>query len=288
MSSRAAVCPHCGWDIASFPEIPMTSTSSSQSPNIFPGFAQSLGLMGIVIGFQVALGVPVVALKALGYLGAIPYVFFVGQLAAAAGVLAIGASWGKRSYRQFLPFHAVPGRAWMPFLKAQFGITLVLHCVGTSMEHLLPAPAWLNEGMTTMGPIAVVVGAALTEEFLFRGLILGGMVERYSKPKALLGSAFLFAAIHLNPWQFLPSFIAGLWLGWVRTETRSLWLPILGHAVHNGICVLAMRGSIPFMKGSGMPPLWMWTVGGVLIASGVLGMRQIRQVVRPTTPELAA
>jgi membrane protease YdiL (CAAX protease family) len=40
--------------------------------------------------------------------------------------------------------------------------------------------------------------------------------------------------IHLNPWQAIGAFTAGLFLGWIYWKTRSLTACIFIHAVNNG------------------------------------------------------
>jgi membrane protease YdiL (CAAX protease family) len=45
----------------------------------------------------------------------------------------------------------------------------------------------------------LVIMAPLTEETLCRGLILNGFLKNYSRRKAMIVSALLFALLHLNP-----------------------------------------------------------------------------------------
>jgi membrane protease YdiL (CAAX protease family) len=79
----------------------------------------------------------------------------------------------------------------------------------------------------------MVVVAPVAEEFLFRGLILHGFLRNYSRRKAVLSAALLFALFHLNPWQLPGTFIMGLVLGWWLSETGSLLPCLLGHVLAN-------------------------------------------------------
>ncbi|MSU51496.1 MAG: glutamate-5-semialdehyde dehydrogenase [Opitutus sp.] len=94
-----------------------------------------------------------------------------------------------------------------------------------SLERLVEA-AWL-------GPILAVVIAPLTEEVVFRGLILRGLLGRWRPWAAILTSAVLFSAMHFNPAQIPVSLGLGIVLGWVYARTRSLGLCVLGHAINN-------------------------------------------------------
>ena len=47
------------------------------------------------------------------------------------------------------------------------------------------------------------------------------------------GSALLFAISHFNPWQLLPLFLFGLFLGALVYWTHSIYPAMLAHAVNN-------------------------------------------------------
>ena len=74
---------------------------------------------------------------------------------------------------------------------------------------------------------------SLTEEPLVRGVMLTGLLRRYSVARAVLYSAILFGVMHLNPVQFAAGLATGLFLGWLYTRTRSLWPGIVMHAIYN-------------------------------------------------------
>lgn len=88
--------------------------------------------------------------------------------------------------------------------------------------------------------IMLVVAAPVLEEILCRAIVLKGLLSNYSPRKAIILSAVFFGLIHLNPWQAIPAFVAGLWLGWIFYKTRSVIPGILVHATINGTAVLFM------------------------------------------------
>ena len=56
---------------------------------------------------------------------------------------------------------------------------------------------------------------------------------------AYIGSAALFAVIHLSLASLLPIFLLGIALAWVYERTGTLLAPIVMHATVNGISVAA-------------------------------------------------
>lgn len=124
--------------------------------------------------------------------------------------------------------------------------------------------------------VALVVMAPVTEESLFRGLFLGGFLRRYGRVTAVLGSAFLFAIMHLNPAQLLPTFIIGLVIGIWFVYTRSLWACLLAHAVHNASLPLSFFVLSVEIPGWNTPPeagvfqpLWFDALGIGLFGFGM-------------------
>lgn len=98
----------------------------------------------------------------------------------------------------------------------------------------------LLQANNVFGFITVAIAAPILEEILFRGIILDGLLKRKSPKSAILISSFLFAFIHLNPWQFFEAFVAGLLLGWVYYHTKNVGYCILIHFVNNGSSAAAI------------------------------------------------
>lgn len=112
----------------------------------------------------------------------------------------------------------------------------------------LPTPEWFERMMESLidGNLAatlltVSVLAPLLEEFFCRGLILRGLAAERGPRAAILWSSFIFAVIHLNPWQAVPAFLLGLFFGWVYWRTGSLKATVFLHAVNNTLTVVLSR-----------------------------------------------
>ena len=103
-----------------------------------------------------------------------------------------------------------------------------------AMEQIMDAPVWVTL-------ISVSVFAPLFEEWLCRGLVLRGLLQKTSPAAAIAVSAAFFAILHMNPWQALPAFLLGLLFGYVYYKTGSLKLTMLMHCVNNTMAVVFSR-----------------------------------------------
>ena len=72
-------------------------------------------------------------------------------------------------------------------------------------------------------------------EWMCRGIILKGLLMRYSPLKAIVWSSIIFGMMHVNPRAAVSSFCIGIAIGWIYWRTRSLWLCIFMHAVSNAV-----------------------------------------------------
>jgi len=79
-----------------------------------------------------------------------------------------------------------------------------------------------------------VLAAPLCEEFIFRGLIYGGLRRSMSAMPAMAMSAAIFAVVH-PPMSMLPVFVLGLCAAWTYERSKTLLGPMLVHAVYNAV-----------------------------------------------------
>ena len=88
-------------------------------------------------------------------------------------------------------------------------------------------------GEVSKGLVTLVLAPVFCEEPLFRGLVFTSLYAHYGLRWALGGSALLFAISHFNPWQLIPLFLFGLFLGALVYWTHSIYPAMLAHAVNN-------------------------------------------------------
>ena len=81
--------------------------------------------------------------------------------------------------------------------------------------------------------VQTVIIAPLFEEVMYRGILLNGMLKKYSPKKAIIVSSLIFGFIHLNLPQGLNAFVIGLIIATVYYYTRSLYICMIMHAANN-------------------------------------------------------
>lgn len=86
--------------------------------------------------------------------------------------------------------------------------------------------------------ICTVILAPIVEETLCRGIICRGLLTRMKPWKAIVWAAFIFAVLHMNPYQGIPAFALGCLFGWVYYRTHCLLATILMHGFNNLLSVL--------------------------------------------------
>ena len=102
--------------------------------------------------------------------------------------------------------------------------------------HRALKPSGALDALVSIAVIAI--GPGVLEEVVVRGLLLPSLVGRLGPAWAILASAFLFAAMHVDPYRFLFTFTIGLILGALRLRTGSLWPPIVAHVTLNTLTFL--------------------------------------------------
>jgi membrane protease YdiL (CAAX protease family) len=87
--------------------------------------------------------------------------------------------------------------------------------------------------------LMIAILPALGEEMLFRGVLQPVFAEWLrNKHAAVLITAFLFSAIHLQFFTFMPRFFLGLALGYLFLWGKNLWYPIAGHFANNFLSLI--------------------------------------------------
>ena len=120
--------------------------------------------------------------------------------------------------------------------------------------------------------LIIAAAAAFVEEVFFRGA-LQQFIEKWlhNGHAAVWIGAFIFSAIHLQFYGFIPRLIMGAVLGYLFLYSRNLWIPMLYHFVNNAAVVVVTYfwGESNFLEQMEDKPLtWMSLI--VMAASGLL------------------
>lgn len=307
--------------LAPAPPPPLESAAAPPLPYIVepakpvPGFWQAVLLLAIFFAFQILAALILIALapKGTNPMDAMKSERSLWGLAfaniVAFGVaIWIGKAWSGESWRDRFPLGRVPSALAGPFITTTFGMLITAGAVAIASIAIvtnspfkdLASPSKLPQGGLVATLFLLSVVAPVTEEFFFRGLVMGGFLRRYTQRKALLVSSALFGVMHMTPLQILPTFMIGMLLGWWRIRTGGILLPVLGHAIHNGFLgMLFVAGTSAGQTSSGQPKLQLLpALGGASVAlilgATILigGMNRAREVfaqdepAAPTPPPL--
>lgn len=128
-----------------------------------------------------------------------------------------------------LPAFLEPVENWMQSMEAAAEQLTLL---------LLSNTDWVS---VLMNLLVIAIAAAVTEEFLFRGTIQR-IIEKWTANRhtVIWVTAFLFSAIHMQFYGFIPRLLLGAYFGYLLYWSRSIWLPVLAHFINNAVAVIGM------------------------------------------------
>jgi membrane protease YdiL (CAAX protease family) len=128
-------------------------------------------------------------------------------------------------------------------------VIIAIAIVSEPVSSLIPMPDFIKDLLSKVFSgqtfadvlITTVILAPLFEEFFCRGIICRGLLSRMAPWKAIVWSALIFAVLHGNPYQGIPAFVIGCFLGWVYYRTHCIWAPVFLHGVNNLFSMLITR-----------------------------------------------
>jgi membrane protease YdiL (CAAX protease family) len=193
------------------------------------------------------------------------------------------------NFDDLCPLIPIQAMLLLPMVSVLIGLGLVISEIENVVRLFMPVPESFNRMFNNLvgkeGPLWPVLFyaafiAPLTEELLFRGIILYGLLQNYSVKKAVVVSALLFGVIHLNPWQFPAAFVLGIVFAWWVMQTGSLWPAILGHMFHNALSVLVSHLAILGMSNelTGAVVFNPWWLNALGFALAIWGLRRFYQL----------
>jgi membrane protease YdiL (CAAX protease family) len=128
--------------------------------------------------------------------------------------------------KMILPDFLKPLDTWMREKEEEaMRMTLILLKINTTWDFLV------NLFMIALVP-------AVAEELMFRGGVQRGLNRMFNNPHvAIWFAAFIFSAIHMQFFGFLPRLLLGAGFGYIYYWSGSLWYAMLGHFINNGYAV---------------------------------------------------
>ncbi|GLC90213.1 CPBP family intramembrane glutamic endopeptidase [Lysinibacillus piscis] len=96
--------------------------------------------------------------------------------------------------------------------------------------------------------LAIVVFGPILEEFVFRRVIFGSLIQVTNFWIAAIVSAFCFALIHFDFSHILLYTICGLIFAFLYHVTKRIWASIIAHILLNGFVTLVQIYAEPLQK----------------------------------------
>jgi membrane protease YdiL (CAAX protease family) len=188
-------------------------------------------------------------------IGLIPDILYM------AAVLVIAWGMGKGELSRIFAWRNLPLPVFAGAVIMFFVVEIIKSELHNLLQMALPVPesffdGWFYEpGNVFLLFVSSALFPAFTEEIFFRGIIARRFFRSCTPRKAILLSAALFGIMHLNPWQSVNAFYAGIFLGWMYWRYKSIWLCMFIHAYHN-ILVSYMTYPYVEIENSGFRELW--------------------------------
>lgn len=142
----------------------------------------------------------------------------------------------------FLPFNG-----WLQEINEGMVLPEALSGLESFFKSMEDSLAEVTEFLTTfdsfikmlVGFIVIAVVAGIGEELIFRGLIQRKLYKGLKNPHvAIWAAAFIFSAIHMQFYGFLPRLMLGALFGYFYFWTGNIWVPIIAHIFNNGFAVV--------------------------------------------------
>jgi uncharacterized protein len=155
--------------------------------------------------------------------------------------------WKRKNFSTFLGLGTAPLKQYLKWI----GIFLVLGLIIEVLTRYVPGfesdfmsrilATSTNQFLLFLG---VGLMAPVFEEFLLRGLLLGSLRHMADEHVAVALSAGVFTLMHMqyNTAILLLILPMGVLLGYARTRTGSIWVPVVIHVINNSISVLMPQG----------------------------------------------
>ena len=119
---------------------------------------------------------------------------------------------------------------WMKSMEESTGKQIAFMLKGQSINDLI------------INLIFVAAFAGIGEELFFRGVLQRLLIKGFKSPwLGIIIAAFLFSAIHLQFYGFIPRFILGILLGLIYWYSGSLWPAIIAHFAYDALAVIVIH-----------------------------------------------
>ncbi|PZN15848.1 MAG: hypothetical protein DIU63_06585 [Proteobacteria bacterium] len=164
-------------------------------------------------------------------------------------VLAASSMFGGRVAEVLVLDTRVPGRLFLAAVVIMFLAQAVYNAIvlpfahETVVDDVRPLVEPLESDAFWVFALALVVGAPVSEEILFRGFLLSALAQsRLGFFGAAMVTTLAWTILHAgySGIGLIEVFLAGLLFSWLLWRTGSLWVPLVCHGIYNGVVTIAI------------------------------------------------
>ena len=251
-----------------------------------PGIIGSVVVVALFLSFQTVSNASMVSLcMALGVKFDYAYRGLSALAALCVHLLLWWAITGRSPYAVFYPRNALGSYRLCSILAPLIGFAIALSLVRillfygyldvlTSEDRDATITTMMRRHGLAESSLPQLVGLALisplAEEMLLRGIVLHGLLKRYSAPVAIVISALIFAASHLDADRLGLLSVSGCVYGWLYYTTRSVLTGWIAHGAHNAI-------SSYLVLIAHLPPLVVYSLAMLAVPAGALLLEILRR-----------
>ncbi len=164
-------------------------------------------------------------------------------------VIVAAGLFGGRQTEVLALDQSTPARLVIAAVVLMFVLQMAYHIIvlpfahDTVMQDVRPFLEPLHSDAFWLFALAIVVGAPLSEELLFRGFLLSALSHtRLGFFGASLLTTLGWTILHAgySGLGLVEVFLAGLFFSWLLWRTGNLWVPLACHAAYNALVLIAL------------------------------------------------
>ncbi len=135
------------------------------------------------------------------------------------------------------------GKPWrVDSSSVRWSIALLLFFAGVYvLLRQLPHDALLRDSRSPHGLLSLLVTVAMApvvEEYLFRGFVYTRLRQESGMGTAIVVTSLCFVLFHQGWANWFTLFVNSLLFSYAYERTKTLWVPVVGHAAANIVSVL--------------------------------------------------
>lgn len=141
-----------------------------------------------------------------------------------------------------------PGRIWIIVgavaiaYSGIYGYSVLMEQTGIDWlvpNSTVPTEITRNDFTLSIAAAVTLIGAPISEELFFRGLLFSGLLRWGFWPAAML-SGFMFSLVHFDPGSFIPFVGIATLMAYLYWRRGCLWDSILFHFTFNAVSMASL------------------------------------------------